>query len=170
MRWGITGTPGTGKTSAAKRLDRPVVHLNEVIATNEFHTGEDAERESMIADLDALGDWIREQSHDVIVESHVAHLLPVDRVVVLRCHPDELRRRLRQRTEHPVSESSVDENAESEALDVILAEAVERHGKEHLFEIDTTDLSAGEVARAIEHAIDGEMEPTVGSVSFLEDQ
>lgn len=171
MRWAITGTPGTGKTTATNLLavDRPIVHLNEVVADRGFTTGVDDDRDTQIADLDALAAWLGEQPDDVIVESHIAHLLAVDRVVVLRCHPDELRERLRDREESAAAAAGIEENADSEALDLILSEAVDRHGTEVIFEIDTTGRSPDEVAGDIERAIAGEMSPCVGTVSFLEE-
>ena len=45
---------------------------------------------------------------DGIVEGHLAHLLPCDRVVVLRCRPDILRERLAPR-DYP--EEKIAENA-----------------------------------------------------------
>jgi adenylate kinase len=100
----------------------------------------------------------------VVLESHLAHLLDADRVVVLRCRPDVLATRLRERD---VPDPKVRENAESEALDVILTEAVERHGAERVYEIDTTDCTPEAVAAEIERVVDGDREPSAGAVDFL---
>ncbi|MFW5919426.1 MAG: adenylate kinase, partial [Halanaeroarchaeum sp.] len=78
---------------------------------------------------------------------------------------DVLRERLKGRDE---SEASIAENAESEALDVILAEAVDRHGLDAVYEIDTTDRSPSEVATEIDAVIRGEREPSAGTVDFTE--
>ena len=99
------------------------------------------------------------------MESHLAHLLDADRVVVLRCHPESLKPRLRERGE---SEASVAENAESEALDQILAAAVDRHGGDTVWEIDTTDRAPETVADEVAAAIAGETDPRVGVVDFIE--
>ncbi|HKL30694.1 MAG TPA: adenylate kinase family protein [Natrialbaceae archaeon] len=172
MRVVVTGTPGTGKTSAtdaladefAPSLDLDVVHLNEAIRDEELFGDVDEERDSVIADLDAIREWIGDRD-DCVIESHLAHHLDADRVVVLRCRPDVLRERLEGRDE---SEASIDENAESEALDVILAEAVERHGMDAVYEIDTTDRSPSAVAAEIDAVIRGEREPSAGTVDFTE--
>ncbi|MFB6142514.1 MAG: adenylate kinase family protein [Halorientalis sp.] len=166
MRVAVTGTPGTGKTTATERLetDLEVVHLTEVIEEQGFVTERDAERDTLVADVDALRKWFADRE-DVLVESHLAHLLPVDRVVVLRCHPEELERRLRERDE---PEATVTENAESEALDVILSAAVERHGRDSVYEIDTTDRSPAAVADEIARVVEGDREPSAGEVSFVE--
>jgi adenylate kinase len=101
----------------------------------------------------------------VLVESHLAHHLDADRVVVLRCHPETLETRLRERGE---SEASATENAESEALDVILSEAVDRHGLDAVYEIETTDQSPEAVAAEIDRVVAGEREPSAGEVSYVD--
>ncbi|MFW5938737.1 MAG: AAA family ATPase, partial [Halanaeroarchaeum sp.] len=60
MRVVVTGTPGTGKTSATEVLesDLDVVHLNEAIREEELFGDVDEERDSVIADLDAIREWI----------------------------------------------------------------------------------------------------------------
>ncbi len=166
MRVAVTGTPGTGKTTATERLDTDldVVHLNSVIKDEGLTTGHDDERDSAIADLDAVAGWL-EGRENILFESHLAHQFEADRVVVLRCHPETLEKRLADRDE---SDASIKENAESEALDVILSEAVERHGTEQIYEIDTTDRSPEEITTDIESIIEGTCEPSVGTVSFIE--
>ncbi|MFC7195217.1 adenylate kinase family protein [Halosimplex aquaticum] len=173
MRVAVTGTPGTGKTTAVERVaadadgpaaDLDVIHLNDVIHEEDFVVEHDEERDSAVADLDALADYLAGRE-DVLFESHLAHHFGADRVVVLRCHPEELERRLTDRGE-PAAKAA--ENAESEALDVILAEAVERHGEDAVYEIDATDLDPEETAAAIGEVVAGEREPQVGTVSFVD--
>ncbi len=166
MRVAVTGTPGTGKTTATDLLDTDldVIHLNDVIEREELTTGRDAERDSLVADLDAVQGWLGDRD-GVLVESHLAHHLGADRVVVLRCHPEQLEARLGERGE---SEASANENAESEALDVVLSEAVERHGLDSVYEIETTDRSPDAVAAEIERVVDGDREPSAGEVSYVE--
>jgi adenylate kinase len=182
VRIAVTGTPGTGKTTATDLVecDLEVYHLNEVVEREGLYTGRDEERDSLLVDLDAVEGWLGDR--EGIVESHLAHLVPADRVVVLRCHPDELERRLRERgaTEAKASENtgstkspralarSARENRESEALDLILSEAVSEHGLEQVYEIDTTDRTPEAVAREIERVVRGEREPSAGEVSFLD--
>ena len=172
MRVVVTGTPGTGKTSATDALaddregdlDLDVVHLNEAIRDEDLFGDVDEERDSVVADLDAIREWIGDRD-DCVIESHLAHHLDADRVVVLRCRPEVLRERLQGRGE---SEASIDENAESEALDVILAEAVDRHGLAAVYEIDTTDRPPSAIAAEIDAVIRGEREPSAGTVDFTE--
>ena len=165
MRVAVTGTPGTGKTTATERVasDLDVIHLNAVVEAEGLTRGTDETRGSWIADLDAVRDRL-DGLDDVIVESHLAHLVDVDRVIVLRCRPDVLERRLVDRGE---GAGKAAENADAEALDLILAEAVDRHGEDHVYEIDTTDRDAGAVADEIEAVLAGDRPPSAGTVSFL---
>lgn len=184
MRVAVTGTPGTGKTTATAELESPsaqsdsdskadaisvdgstleVVHLNEVLENEALYTEVDEERASKVADMDALEAWL-EGRDDVLIESHLAHHFEADRVVVLRCRPDRLEERLEERGEPPEKAS---ENAESEALDVVLSEAVDRHGLESVYEIDTTDRDPDDVAEALEAVVAGKREPSAGEVDFV---
>jgi adenylate kinase len=166
VRVAVTGTPGTGKTTAVDRVetDLHVVHLNDVIREEGLTGGYDDQRDSAIADLAAVREWLDDRD-GVLIEGHLAHELDVDRVVVLRCHPEELERRLRERGE-PAAKAA--ENAESEALDLLLSEAVERHGTSAVYEIDATDRAPAAVAAEIEAVLAGERDPSAGEVSFLE--
>lgn len=166
MRVAVTGTPGTGKTTATELVetDLDVVHLNAVIDEADLYTAVDEARDTRVADLSAIRDRFADRN-DVLIESHLSHHLDVDRVVVLRAHPERIAHRLTNRNEPP---ASVTENAESEALDLILTEAVDAHGQSSIFEIDTTDRTPAAVAADIEATISGDREPTAGGVSFLE--
>ncbi|WP_336363845.1 adenylate kinase family protein [Halalkalicoccus salilacus] len=165
MRVAVTGTPGTGKTTATELVESDLerINLNRVVEREGLYTERDEDRDSLVVDLDAIEEWLGDR--EGIVESHLAHLFPADRVVVLRCRPDELERRLRERGE---SEAKASENRESEALDLILSEAVSEHGRERVYEIDTTDREPESIAREIERVIEGEREPSAGEVEFLD--
>lgn len=166
MRVAVTGTPGTGKTTAVGEFttDLAVVHLNDVIREEGLHEGEDDERGSFVADLAAI-EARYAGVDDLLVESHLAHHLEADRVVVLRCEPAELETRLRERGE-PAEKAR--ENAESEALDVILVEAVEAHGRGCVYELDTTNRTPAEVADALAAVRAGEREPSAGEVDYTD--
>jgi Predicted nucleotide kinase (related to CMP and AMP kinases) len=166
VRLGVTGTPGTGKTTATDLMGAAldVVHLNDVIRREGLTTGRDESRDSLVADVDAAAAWLGGQD-DVVIESHLAHNFEIDRVAVLRCRPDRLRRRLGERGE---PETTIAENAESEALDLLLSEAVERHGRASVHEIDTTDRTPSEVAAELDAVVAGEREPAAGTVSFVD--
>lgn len=214
LRLVVTGTPGTGKSTATDRLaarietaiaatdtavDRDgqdegergkarggheerhgehaldadcvdVVHLNDVVQRADLYDTVDEDRESVVVDIDALATWVDDYvaSTDalvVILDSHLAHHLDADRVVVLRCHPTELERRLLERGE---PDAKASENAESEALDVILGETVDRHGVESVYEIETTDRTPDAVADEIAAVVTDDREPSAGTVDYID--
>ncbi len=143
---GITGTPGTGKTSASALIGG-VLDLNELIKGEGLYRGIDETRDSLIADMDAVYDRVcgiaQGRSGNLIVEGHLSHHVS-DRAIVLRLAPDELEMRLMARG-YPVAKIS--ENALSEAIDVILVEAVD--WCDAVYEIDTTGKTVEAVADAI---------------------
>ncbi|PSP45578.1 adenylate kinase [Halobacteriales archaeon QH_10_70_21] len=166
MRVAVTGTPGTGKTTAVDRAstDLEVVHLNELVRAAGLTSGEDDERGSLVADLEAIEAHLAGRE-DLLVESHLAHHLDADRVAVFRCHPEELRERLLERGE---AAAAAAENAEAEALDVVLSEAVGAHGHDSVYEIDTTDRAPGAVAADLEAVVAGDRDPSAGEVDFTD--
>lgn len=166
MRVALTGTPGTGKTTVADALETElsVLPLGPVVREEGLVAGRDEERDTLVADVAALRDRFADRT-DVVFESHLAHRLPVDRAVVLRCHPEELERRLGDRG---WADEKVTENAEAEALDVVLSEAVATQGRDAVYEIDTTDRSPAAVAGDVDAVIRGERAPRAGQVSFIE--
>lgn len=161
---GITGTPGTGKTAVAAELERRghrVVRLTGTVRP--YIVEEDRARQTLVVDVDR---WAAEfEPVEGIVEGHLAHLLPCDRVVVLRCRPDVLAARLASRN-YP--EEKIAENVEAEALDVILIETLEEHPGEHVLEVDTTALSVSECADRIEQFIRGERPSSYGSIDWTD--
>lgn len=166
MRVAVTGTPGVGKTSATALVDThlEVVNLNDLVREEGLTSGTDEERDSLIVDLDGVADRLADRD-DLLIESHLAHHLDADRAIVLRCRPAVLESRLLERGE---SAKKAAENAEAEALDVILSEAVDRHGVESVYEIDTTNRAPESVAADIEAVLRGERSPSAGTVDFTE--
>jgi adenylate kinase len=162
MMCGITGTPGTGKSMIGEELARrghTVVHLTATVGP--YVVGEDEERDAQIIDTDR---WAAEfVPVDGFVEGHLAHLLPCDRIVVLRCRPDELRTRLSQR-KYP--KRKIRENAEAEALDVCLIETVENFNPSQILELDTTGHDAAYGAGCIEAFYRGEIPADFGHIDW----
>lgn len=162
MMWGITGTPGTGKSSTARELaarGARVLHLSET--TGPYEIGKDDFRDTMVIDEER---WIEEfEPFEGIVEGHLAHLLPCDRMVVLRCRPDILAGRLRERG---YGADKVRENALAEALDVILIETLDYFLPEQVYELDTTDKIIRECADEVEQFFRGEIPPSAGSLDW----
>lgn len=151
VRTALTGTPGTGKSTAASRLAQAGVEvcaLRTLLREGGGLTTYDSTRETWEVSLSRLSRALPSGDPLVLV-GHVAHLLPVGRVVVLRCHPDVLRQRLEERG---WTSRKVEENVEAEALGVITGEALERT---ETYELETTTSSPGDTAAAILDILDG---------------
>jgi len=162
MMYGITGTPGTGKSLISDELSRrghTVVHLTDTIRP--YITGDDEQRDTEIFDDER---WAAEfVKVDGFVEGHFAHLLPCDRIVVLRCRPDELKKRLELRK---YSASKVMENADAEALDDCLIETVNLHDAGNIFELDTTGHDPVFCADQIEGFVAGKIPAQFGTLDW----
>jgi adenylate kinase len=161
---GITGTPGTGKSAAAFELSRrgiPVLDLKTTVAPYILGHDEDADTDDVDAEQ-----WAEEFScTDGFLEGTLAHYLPCDRMVVLRCRPDILGERLSGRG---YSQKKIRENAEAEALDVILIEVCDRFSPEQIYEIDTTYTDAVSVADQILAFAGGKVKHSFGTLDWSE--
>lgn len=162
----ISGTPGTGKTSVCGKLrddGYSVADLNKLAAETDSIQGVDAERDVDIVDTDALRESIRELDNELVfLDGHFSHLMDVDITIVLRCHPEELKRRLEQKN---WKKEKIMENVEAEAIDAITIEAIELNDR--TFEIDTTERSIDETAETVLKIVKGETEEyTVGQIDW----
>ena len=166
MRIALTGTPGVGKTSAATLVRSvAVVSINTLAESCGAIVGRDTARDSNEVDIEILTQAAKAIEGDVLLEGHLSHLLEVDMAIVLRCSPKVLKDRLSRKG---WSESKVRENVEAEAVDVILIDTVGAVSK--VLEVDTTHMSAEEVAQAIEAILAGESEKyPVGHVDWSQE-
>lgn len=158
----LTGTPGTGKSSVSKHLRNDgyeVLDINEIVLTENFVTAYDDTRKTSEVDLEALNKYMGEcitSGDPVILEGHLAHLLSIiDQVIVLRCHPDELQRRLNDKG---WSEAKIRENLEAEVVDSITIECLNTYDRDKIFEIDTTKDSPEKTMEKILDIISGRVE------------
>lgn len=161
---GITGTPGTGKTSVAEALRTrgfPVLDLKTTVQPFvEYH---DETCDSDIVDVDS---WAASFSPvEGFVEGAFAQYLACDKIIILRCRPDVLQSRLAPRG---YSDEKVRENCEAEALDIILCEAVDAFSPEQIYEIDTTCMSIDSVAGQILDFAEGKLPAAFGSLDWSE--
>ena len=177
MRVALSGTPGTGKTSVATLLKKQgytVVQLHTFAKENHCIAGIDKKRDSQLIDMDKLDKAIKKNfTTDALVffEGHIAHLLKtMDKVIILRCHPKELKKRLLKKKWNAKKRK---ENVDAEIIDVILCEAVERHPSENIFEIDTTKKTIEEIAASIVEIVKKNFQPTktysIGQIDWSEE-
>jgi len=170
MRIAITGTPCTGKTEISKllskKLNHKLIQVNELAEQLNAFTGYDKKRQCKTLDMDKLEKEINKIKDNVIIESHTSHLFPVDMVIILRCNPEILKKRLEKR--YPSNPSKVQENLEAEILGVITSEAVMNNKK--VYEIDTSDKSVKDSVNDILKILEGKTEGfKVGRVDWLEE-
>jgi adenylate kinase len=64
-------------------------------------------------DVERLAELWQQPTTLTLVDSHLAHYMHVDALIVLRCHPDELKKRLESRN---YTSKKVQENVEVEML------------------------------------------------------
>lgn len=171
----LSGTPGTGKSTVSEILRRKgyeVIDLNRLAIEKGLISGYDRKRKCHIIDEEKLSSYVEStfqgEEKVVILEGHLSHLVrKIDMVIVLRCRPSELEKRLKKKG---WKGKKVRENMEAEALDVILCEAVDMH-HDKVAEIDTTHRSPSEVAKDVEklmiEGITREYKP--GKISWLEE-
>lgn len=138
---GITGTPGTGKKTiapvVASRLGLPCISLNDLASAHGLTR--EGEPDSDV-DTSALGQIFRREHRMPSVV--FGHLLPnvlrrsdVSRVIVLRCEPSELRRRLVARGYPP---DKVIANVEAELIGLVAMEAYSSFGTDKTAEFDAS--------------------------------
>lgn len=168
MMVSISGSPGVGKTATARVLESRfrVIYLRDLIEKEGFIIGYDDERDCCIIDLKALNNYLGsiESDSTTFIEGIVSHLLNTEFVVVLRCNPKELERRLRLKG---YKERKIRDNVESEIIDLITLEAMELHDK--VYEIDTTNLSPEDAAKEVIEILNGDFKGhEVGKVNWLE--
>ena len=170
MMIAITGTPGTGKTLLAEELRSrgyEVLDINEHVRNNGLLGEKDESRDTFCVDVDAL-DLSLEcyRAKDMIfIEGHYSHCTECGMAIVLRCCPDILAERLKERG---YSQSKITENVQAEILDVILCEASEADVP--VFELDTSADSVSGLADKAEDIIRGNIDKyRPGNVDWTEE-
>ncbi len=148
----VTGVPGTGKTTIAKKLAKKLnyyyVDVNKLISKYKLSEGYDRKRKTKIVDVEELNKFLINQIKQfkknkkikgVIIDSHLSHYLPksyVDLCIVTKCSIKELNKRLKKKKFH---KEKIKENLEAEIFDTCLNEALER--KHKIFVVDTSKIS-----------------------------
>ena len=147
----VSGTPATGKTSVAnvlgEKLGWKVISLNDFAREKNLYCGYDEKRETKVVDIDRVKEDVRkliETEENLIVESHYAHELPGETVVILRANADEIRKRGKEKG---WCKEKIEENVIAEIMEVCKTEALEI-GK-NILEIDTTGKKPDQVAKEI---------------------
>ncbi len=100
----ITGTPGTGKTTLAKKIAEKLdcVYFNEkdfALKNNIGYFNEDNELEIPIKEFEKKMNSFLNKTKNIVIEGHVLceMKLKVDLVILIRIDPEELQLRLAKR-------------------------------------------------------------------------
>lgn len=149
----ITGTPGTGKTAAARILAKNIcaklISIGSLVEKGKVRSKYDKQRKTRIVDEKDLEKAVRKEikkGKTNVVEGHLSHLIKADYVFVLRTNPVELHRRLKKKRWH---ENKIKENVLAEFLDATAIEALGKNSRNRVFEINTTAKRPAATARLI---------------------
>jgi adenylate kinase len=150
---GVTGTPGTGKKSLApmlaKKLGVRCISIDELASSYGLLVEGDRER---IVDTHALKNKMRTYRGPALLYGHlIPYVLPrssMSKVVVLRCDPAVLKKRLALRSYDWLK---LLDNVEAELIGLISSDAFDAFGSKITFEVDTTTIGPSVAAtRAFE--------------------
>ncbi len=142
----ITGVPGVGKSTLSKKLSKSknytCIDCNE-IAINEKCVKGKTKKGELIVNLQKLRTELLKKiksvslSNGVIVEGHLACeiKLPASVVLVLRCHPSILRKRLAKRE---YNTQKINNNLLAELLDYCLVQSEINYKSIPIVSIDNT--------------------------------
>ncbi|QEE14927.1 adenylate kinase family protein [Promethearchaeum syntrophicum] len=160
----LSGTPGTGKTTVAKKLkdnNFSIISLGDFVIQNNLFCEEDKKRDTKIIDEEKINSFFSKYlsnnkfSIPIIIESHYADIidLPCEIAIILRCHPQILEKRLQSRNYSP---EKIRENIQAELLGDSTSHMLEREDlieKGSIFEINSSNLTIEETANKIAEII-----------------
>ena len=140
MKLIITGSPGTGKTTVAKKLAKKLKYkaVNEHDLALEKGIGKyDHTAGELIVPLNDLrreATKLLGREKNIVLEGHLLCevKLEADAVVVLRVHPEILEARLEAKG---YKAEKLQDNVFCEGIDYCLKHALRKHGKSKVFEI-----------------------------------
>ena len=154
----ISGTPGTGKTSVSRKIsemvDANTISLNELAISENFTLEYDKKRDTYIVDFEKLKPYIanhidvlkKQKQKYLIIEGHFSDIIPnkfIDYSFVLRCDPEYLYNRLKERD---YNKKKIIENIQAEILGNCANYLIQKQLKSPIYEIDTTNLTIDSVA------------------------
>ena len=155
-----------------KKLDEnqtfEYINITDIVKENKLYVEKDEYMDSYVVDFQKLEDYIdniikSSPSKNIIIDGHVSHLLDVDYIIVLRCNPEIISKRLEERN---YNKNKIKENVEAEILDVCLVGALEN--SDNVYELDTTDRTLESIVDEIIDALTHK-KTKYGIVNWLDD-
>jgi len=169
--YAITGTPGTGKTTLATELRArgyAVIDISRYLRDHGLLGNLDEKRNTYEVDTEVMNDSLEKYRHIdgiVFLDSHLAHQTDCSGIIVLRCNPSVLAKRLESRG---YGKAKITENVQAEILDVILCEATDTDIP--VWELDCTDILCNKAADIVENIINGKDDGYVpGGINWSEE-
>jgi adenylate kinase len=172
----ITGTPCTGKTTAAKQLTTKLnalyINLTEFAEKHNLTLGEDKKRKTTIINEEKMRQKLAEtinatNNADIIIDGHYASAVtPPDlttHVFILRRNPKELKQLMQKRG---FKEAKLWENLSAEILDTCLIEALQTQ-QAKICELDTTGKTVEETVNDITDVLEKGKKCHSGIVDWL---
>jgi adenylate kinase len=179
----VSGTPGTGKTTVSQNLlnnfKAKVISLNELAISEKLIINYDIERETSVINEKKLVRYVKKliESYNkldleyLIIESHFSDIVPgqyIDYVIILRCDPDELCIRLKERG---YKNEKIRENVQSEILGNSANYFLNKQLNKPILEIDTTNNSVDVITKTITKILTGKVDVNefiIGKIDWLE--
>lgn len=168
----ITGTPGTGKTTLAKKLSLLLNYayfdVNSFTKTAHIYSSYDRKRQTYIVDeaklarslmkvrVEAMKNTYRTPKtakKGIIFDSHLSHYFPkkyADLCLVTSCSLKALEQRLRRKG---YGRAKIRENLDAEIFDTCLAEARELGHKVVVFDTTKAAAAVKALAAKIKHLV-----------------
>lgn len=164
----IGGTPGTGKTTIAKRLAETMgyrhIDVSAFVIKNRLYVDYDVNHLSYVIDEEKVINELKRiiSSEKVIIDTHYPEIIPsdlVEVVVILRTRPGILEARLREKgwPWHKIRE-----NVMAEIMSVPTINAIKAFGRDKVYEVDTSEKTIDETLNEIIGIIKGERIPKPG--------
>jgi adenylate kinase len=179
----ISGTPGTGKTTISYNIsnyiEAKVISLNELAISENLIEKYDTKRETSVINNKKLISFIiklienyrKDALEFLIIESHFSDIVPekyINYAIILRCDPDELYNRLKERG---YGTDKIRENVQSEILGNCVNYFMNKPLSIPILEIDTTKLGIESITKIIIDILTKKRDTKnfyVGKVDWLE--
>lgn len=150
----ITGVPGTGKTSIAKRLSELLnlkyIEINDIVLEKKVFLGYDIDRDSLIIDDELLIPKINsviENSSRICLSGDILPLQnDFNYVIILHCKIDVLRQRLANRG---YNTAKIESNIEAEIMNILYYDALELFPNISITEVNNDINSIEETCKNI---------------------